>query len=780
MLEVQHIPRGTLMRRPGRLAIESVRHHGTSAPMRIIPWVNRFVVSGLLAMLVGLTMGVGVAADQPMPFDTAKRVLWSGSKVQGAPEPPARYRTVRTHAGVKLESPVDAQLSPDRKRWYITEQMAVIRTFPADGSATASSVLLNLATPDRNWDHRRNAYSVAFHPRFAENGFLYLFTRDPIPDPATARITRYVVTTAADGTPTCDPASAVTIIAWPSGEDHFGGSLNFGNDGMLYFPVGDGNGYGDAKLSGQDLSDLNASVMRIDVDRPAPGQQYAIPADNPFLTIPKARGEVWAYGLRNVWKMSFDRVTGDLWGCDVGQDLWDSVMRIERGQNYGWSVFEGSHDFRPERAKGPTPIAKPLYEHEHFEARSLTGGFVYRGKTLKELTGAYVYGDYDTGKIWGIRAEGARMTWHQELVDTPLRIVGFAQDGDGELIMVDHTGSLHRLEAQDPAVIAAAAAMTFPRKLSETGIFADTARNVVAPGVLPYSVNSPLWSDDAHKERFIAIPGDGKIQHDKSSGWEFPEGTVLVKTFALDLVTGDPTSRRRLETRIEHLEQHHWRNYTYLWNDAQTDAELLDDPKGRDRTFTIRETDGKMREQLWHFPGRAECTLCHTMPMNYVLGPTTRQMNRDHDYGDGVIANQIEVLDRLGMLSKPLKGGKATDLAKLADPKDERATLEERARAYLHANCAHCHTKWGGGNAYFWLTSDLPLDKTATLGTAPQHGDLHVAGAKVIDPGHPERSLIALRMAMLGPERMPRIASSVIDQDAVKLISEWIKSLPKP
>jgi hypothetical protein len=130
-------------------------------------------------------------------------------------------------------------------------------------------------------------------------------------------------------------------------------------------------------------------------------------------------------------------------------------------------------------------------------------------------------------------------------------------------------------------------------------------------------------------------------------------------------------------------------------------------------------------------------------------------------------------------LSKPLKDGKATGLAKLADPKDERATLEERARAYLHANCAHCHTKWGGGNAYFWLSSDLPLDKTATLGTAPQHGDLHVAGAKVIDPGHPERSLVALRMAMLGPERMPRIASSVVDQDAVKLITEWIKSLPK-
>ncbi len=747
--------------------------------MRIIPRLKRFLMSGLLAILVGGTGSVAVAADQPLPFDTNKRVLWVGSKVQGAPEPPARYRTVPLHAGLKLEGPVDAQLSPDHRRWYITEQLAIIRTVPADGSATTSSVLLDLSTPERKWDHRRNAYSVAFHPRFAENGFLYVFYRDPIPDPAMSHIVRYVVTTAVDGTPTCDAKSAVTIIEWPSGEDHFGGSLNFGNDGMLYFPVGDGNGYGDAKMSGQDISDLNASVMRIDVDHPAAGQHYAIPKDNPFLNIPKARGEVWAYGLRNVWKMSFDRVTGELWGCDVGQDLIDSVVRIGKGQNYGWSVLEGSHDFRPERPKGPTPISKPLYEHEHFEARSLSGGFVYRGKALPELVGAYIYGDYDTGKVWGIRAEGERVTWHQELLDTPLRVVGFAQDADGELILVDHPGTLHRLTAQDPAVLAAESAKTFPRKLSETGLFADTARNVLAPGVMPYSVNSALWSDDAHKERFIAIPGDGKIRHDRGNGWDFPEGTVLVKSFALDLVKGDPSSRRRLETRIEHLEQNHWRNYTYVWNDEQTDAVLLDEPRGRDQTFTVRDRDGSTRQQTWHYPGRAECTLCHTMPMNYVLGPTTRQMNRDHDYGNGVTANQIEVLSRLGMLEKPLKNGKAAGLAKLADPKDTTASLDERARAYLHANCAHCHVKWGGGNAYFWLTADLALDKTATLGTAPQHGDLHVPGAKVIDPGHPERSLIALRMAMLGPERMPRIASSVIDQEAVKLITEWITSLPK-
>jgi uncharacterized repeat protein (TIGR03806 family) len=757
------------------LAIESRRDHRWSVAMQWIPGrfpvMNRFIVTLLLA-------GGMMAADQPTPFDTTKRVAWTTSRVVGAPEPPAKYRTVPQFAGIKLDSPVDAQLSPDGKRWYITEQLAVIRTFPADGSATSAPVLLDLATPDRQWDFRRNAYSVEFHPRFADNGFLYIFYRDPIPAPATSRIVRYVVTTAGDGAPAIDPASALTIVEWPSGEDHFGGCLQFGPDGMLYFPVGDGNGYGDARQSGQDLSDFNASVLRIDVDRPAPGRNYAIPADNPFLTLPQAKGELWAYGLRNVWKMSFDRATGELWGCDVGQDLWDSVIRIARGANYGWSVFEGSHDFRPERPKGPTPISKPLWEHEHFEARSLTGGFVYRGKALPELTGAYLYGDYDTGKIWGLRAEGENVTWRSELVDTPLRIVGFAEDAAGELMVLSHTGSLHRLEAEDPAVIAAATARPFPRRLSETGLFADTAGHRVAAGVMPYSVNSPLWSDGAHKERFMAIPGDGKIQHQRDNGWDFPEGTVLVKTFALDLVAGDPTSRRRLETRLLHLEQHHWRGYTYLWDDDQRDAELLDDPKGRDRVYAVRDADGSTRQQTWHFPGKAECTLCHTMPLNYILGPSTRQMNRDHDYGGGVVANQLEVLDRLGRLAKPLTKGAAATLAKLADPADPHATLDARARAYLHANCAHCHVKWGGGNAYFWLASHIPLEETGALGTAPQHGDLGVMGAKVVVAGDPDRSLLAMRMAALGPHRMPRIASSVVDAQAVELIRQWIASLP--
>jgi uncharacterized repeat protein (TIGR03806 family) len=326
-------------------------------------------------------------------------------------------------------------------------------------------------------------------------------------------------------------------------------------------------------------------------------------------------------------------------------------------------------------------------------------------------------------------------------------------------------------------VIAEAAKHQFPTRLSDTGLFSDTASNKVAAGVVPYSVNSPLWSDNANKERYMAIPGMLTIEHQRRNGWEFPDGTVLVKTFALDLIAGDPTSRKRLETRLLHREQSHWRGYTYLWNDEQSDAILLDDPKGADREYTIREADGSSRKQIWHFPGRAECTLCHTMPLNFVLGTSTAQMNRLHDYGNGVVENQLSVFDKIGLFTKKIPKNGPAGMAKLAEPSDKKAPVEERARAYLHANCAHCHAKWGGGNAYFYFLSDLSLAETNSINVDPQHGDLGIKGAKVIAPGDPHRSLVYARMIRLGHERMPRVASNVVDQAGAALIAEWIKSL---
>lgn len=759
-----------------------VRLNGEDASRRTVA-----ALRGCLAVLLcGLWSAHGLAAEQGGDaFDTNHRVLWTGSQVIGSPEPPAHYRAVRAFPKLTLENPVDLRLSPDGERWYVLELGGTVRSFPAvppvaQAEAQKPDLVLDISTPNLPESVRRVVYGMVLHPRFQENGQLFLYYRDLRPGPPRLRLSRFIVDVSEpEVVPHANPDSETIICEYPAGEDHFGGSMQFGKDGFLYFSVGDGSGYGDGGESGQDLGDFQASIHRIDVDHPSRGKMYSIPPGNPFADRLGARPEIWAYGVRNVWKMSFDRGTGDLWAGDVGQDLWESVIKVERGGNYGWSIKEGTHDFRPERPHGPTPMSPPVFEHAHFESRSLTGGFVYRGKRMPELVGAYVYGDYETGIIWALRYEGGKVTWHAQLVDTPLHIVSFAEDRDGELMLLDFTGSIHRFEAEDPAVIAAAASHHFPHKLSETGLFASTADHRVAPGVLPYNVNSPLWSDGAHKQRFIAIPGDGKIDHQVDTGWKFPAGTVLVKTFSLDLRAGDPTSQRRLETRLLQYEQNDWHGYTYLWNEAQTDAELLENPAGLDRVYQISDAGapGGTRAQTWHFPGRAECTLCHTMPANYVLGPNTAQMNRTNDYGGGVVANQLKVLDRLGMLVHPLGDQNVDELPRLVDPHDTHAELATRARSYLQANCTHCHMKYGGGNAYFFLTNSLSLADTGAVNLLPQHSDLGVAGARVLVPGDPDHSLIALRMATLGPHRMPRLASSVVDEDGLKLVREWIASL---
>ena len=177
--------------------------------------------------------------------------------------------------------------------------------------------------------------------------------------------------------------------------------MAFGPDGDLYITAGDGTTGSDPAITGQDLTDLNASILRIDVDHPDPGKPYGVPKDNPFLNIPKARPEIWAFGVRNPWRMSFDPATGNLWLGDVGQDLWEMIYLVKRGGNYGWSVMEGSHPFYPERKIGPAPISPPIVEHHHSEARSITGGYVYHGKRLPELANHYIYCCYQTGTVWG-------------------------------------------------------------------------------------------------------------------------------------------------------------------------------------------------------------------------------------------------------------------------------------------------------------------------------------------------------------------------------------------
>jgi uncharacterized repeat protein (TIGR03806 family) len=416
---------------------------------------------------------------------------------------------------------------------------------------------------------------------------------------------------------------------------------------------------------------------------------------------------------------------------------------------------------------------------------------------LKELQGAYIYGDYDTGRIWSFHfdRETRKVSNHRELVDTQHRIVAWGEDADGEIYVVDHQGGgLHRLI---PAPPPAADLPRFPRKLSETGLFASTRDHTPAAGVIPYSVNAELWSDGAIKERFMAIPGDAKIDYDAMTypqpapgaqpGWRFPTGTVFVKTFSLELDPGNPKSRKRLETRLlvgervagsEEVGDQVWLGYTYLWNDAQTDAELIE-AKGLDKKYHIKDAaaPGGTREQLWHFPSRTECTLCHTMSAKYVLGVNTLQSNRDHDYGD-CVANQLATFEHIGLFSKALPD-RPEKLPKLADVRDEKADLGARARSYLHANCSHCHRKWGGGNAEFQLLYALKLEETGIVNVRANHGHFDLQEPKLLIPGEPDRSLIYHRMTMLGLGRMPHVASNVVDKEGAAVVKQWIAGMRK-
>jgi uncharacterized repeat protein (TIGR03806 family) len=457
----------------------------------------------------------------------------------------------------------------------------------------------------------------------------------------------------------------------------------------------------------------------------------------------------------------------------------------------------------------------------------MTGGVVYYGDKLPELRGAYIYGDYSTGKIWGMRHDGQQVTWHKELADTTLQISGFGTDSHGELLIADHhggkEGGFYFLEPNPQRDESS----KFPTRLSETGLFRSVPGHVVDPALIPYSVNAPLWSDGAHKERWMALPeqtdADGKpkpphIGYTRTRGWTFPDGTVLVKSFALDREEGNAASRRWIETRLLTKQEGEWVGYSYVWNDEQTEAVLVP-RQGTDREFEIKTKSGT-RRQTWHYPSRTECMVCHSRAANYVLGLTEVQFNTEHDFA-GVRDNQLRVLEHLGLIgpfnwteetktkireelqarglsdkevaealekqtaSRFAPGAITTSLLpftpethrRLVDPYDASQNLEARARSYLHANCSQCHVEAGGGNALFEMEFTTRLEKSRLLDVKPVHHTFNLPDAKLVAPGHPERSVLLHRISHRQPGHMPPLASAIVDESAVKLIRDWIASL---
>jgi glucose/arabinose dehydrogenase/mono/diheme cytochrome c family protein len=778
------------------------------------------------ALLAVLPADAGRAADAP----AVRRVPWDASHVVGSPNPPPPYHVVRTFPKLKVVCPIAVARQPGSDRLILIHQM---RAWTGHGRVLRIKDDPNADTYELLLDLDGIAYGLTFHPDFAENGYLYIGDNGPMSGHKKTRVMRY--TMEAKPPYRLDPKSAKVIIEWDS-DGHNGGDLAFGNDGLLYVSSGDGTSDSDTNHTGQDLSKLNAKVLRIDVDHPDPGRMYSVPKDNPFVGVKGARPETWAYGFRNPWRLHIDHKTGDLWVGQNGQDLWEQVYLVEKGANYGWSAYEGTHPFYVDRLRGPSPLSKPIAEHPHSEMRSLTGGVVYYGDKLPELRGAYVYGDWSTGKIFGIRHDKGRVTWHQELASTTLQITGFGLDSKGELLIADHGGGYYRLEPtpkdDNPA--------KFPTKLSETGLFTSVPEHRPHPALIPYSVNAALWSDGAEKERFIALPGLTQIDFTTSRGWNFPEGTVLVKMFSLNTAAA---GRRRIETRLLTKQQGQWYGYSYLWNDGQTDADLVA-AEGTDRSFEVRDSraPGGQRRQTWHYPSRTECMVCHSRAANFVLGPSLLQMNKDDQLHrlEELGAFHVNWLDHLELAKSEARAARETLGAVLRQPfaelahlrpelappvrrtvdqlwpslpalpnpverlekrlsdepeyttllprraeeyrrlvsvSDRDTDLETRARSYLHANCAQCHVEAGGGNAQIDLEITTPRDRMRLIGVKPLHDTFGIKDAKLIAPGDPERSILYQRLKRRGPGQMPPLATSIVDDEAVRVIHDWIKAM---
>lgn len=717
---------------------------------------------------------VGGGLLPPTGLHAASKTPWLGNRVSGSPNPPAPYTTERAFPKLRFQNPVDLALVPGTGRFMVAEQGGKLWTF--DTTAGAAVETRDLALDIRSFHPKfAELLGFAFHPGFATNRFVFLNYNEPQGPPDGARIVRFTV--ASLNPPVLDPSTEKVILTWPSG-GHNGCTLAFGNDGTLFISTGDGASPeppDGLHKTGQDIGDLMASILRIDVDHPSGDRAYSIPADNPFVRTPGARGEVWAFGLRNPFRMSVDPATGDVWIGDVGWEQWEMIYRGKPGANFGWPLTEGPNpQVRTDLPAGPGPIIPPVVALPHSEAASITGGRVYHGRQLGKLRGAYIYGDWETGKFWALRHDNDRLTSNEELCDTTLKPVAFAEDADHELLVLDYNGGLHRFVPN----LAPAANLAFPKRLSDTGLFADLPRHTPAPGVVAYRPNASQWSDHALVDRLIGIPGNRSIVtadgRETIAGrmWNFPSNTVFTRTLTLELDRGQPLSRRRIETQMMHFDGQTWNAYTYRWNASQTDADLVP-AEGASEAFTIKDPSapGGQREVPWRFLGRTECFRCHNVWAGDLLSFQWPQL------GHPSAPSEAARLEALGVLQSR-NAPPADKLASLVDPYDSEQPLDRRARSWLDVNCSGCHRFGAGGGVTLYLHLDRPLAETRAIDQKPARGSFGMIGGRIIASGDPHRSLLFHRINTEGSARMPHIGSRVVDPAGARLIGDWIRSLP--
>ncbi len=736
--------------------------------------------------------------DGPPPLGLDVRPPNPTCKAFTPPPATGDVRLVSRFPDLHLVNPTGMFQRPgDNARWYVTERGGRLVSFPNDPTATDADLKVALdlsAVTHTQWDCSLSG--IAFPPDFATTKRAYVSYCYLGPETQMhlqVRVSRFATS---DGGLTFDPASEQVVVALDHPYDaqhpniglHTSDATRFGADGYLYIAIGDGGPQGiGGGTQAQDTSDLRGKLLRLDVsdltqqlttDWVAGRQRIAaqIPADNPFVAG-GGNPAIWAYGFRNPWQWHFDRGDGSIWLGDVGNSTREEVDRaVEKGGNYGWSGFEGflcTNNF-PALCTDPT-VKMPLLDYTHGsgdqQGNAITGGLVYRGSAVPSLTGAYIFGDSSGQRIWAVRDVDHLMPGvpAKELLFRGAPVSSFAEDQDGELYATIlfptatyGAGTILALEENPPSVPDPTAGP--PALLSQTGCFEADAKTPV-PALVPFEPSARLYSDGATKRRWLALPDGKTIAIAADGDFEFPPGSVLVKEFAIE--------NKRVETRffVRQDGDGRWAGYTYRWRADESDADLVG-------VASETEPVGS-GTQVWTFPSRAQCHQCHTDVAGSTLGPELAQLNHRIEYpATGRTANQLDTLWGISMLDVPPDGAVASLYPALAALDDTTRSLGDRARGYLHVNCANCHRPAGPTFTPLDLRFQTPLGNAGICDQLPTIDDLAAlipSDPRLLAPGSPARSVLWQRLATTdGSIRMPPIGRSLADPDATAMIAAWI------
>lgn len=407
----------------GDLCYDPIRRH------LLVPDIKAGTLNAVAVAIPGAEVD-----ESPLPLETTvafPELQWTGWKGEDKGKIVMQRPILLTHAG------------DGRNRVFLATQQGVIHVFPNKSKAKQTKLFLDIQDRVSYADNQNEEgfLGLAFHPRYKENGEFFVFYT-PKKEKMTNIVSRFRVSK--DDPDRADPASEDILLRFKKPFwNHDGGTICFGPDGYLYVTHGDGGAANDPFNNGQNLKTMLGKILRIDVDRKDDGKAYAIPKDNPFVTQADALPEIWAYGLRNVWRMAFDRKTGQLWAGEVGQNLYEEINLIVKGGNYGWKLREGLHPFGTSGVGPRADLIDPIWEYHHDIGKSITGGVVYRGRDLPELNGMYLYADYVSGRVWALRYDetARRVTANRTIRERGPPLMSFGEDEQGEVYCMTYTAN---------------------------------------------------------------------------------------------------------------------------------------------------------------------------------------------------------------------------------------------------------------------------------------------------------------------------------------------------